>query len=75
MIRKLLVLGGLGFLAKKAWDREQEDANGVAFAKGEPEGTVRNAGADAQGDKPKTWSKTDEELDESFPASDPPANY
>jgi len=27
-------------------------------------------------DKPKrTWEKTDEEVDQSFPASDPPSNY
>ncbi len=36
---------------------------------------VREAGPDAQGTKPRNWDKTDEEVDESFPASDPPANY
>jgi len=36
---------------------------------------VRDAGKDAQADKPKDWDKQDEIIDESFPASDPPANY
>ena len=36
---------------------------------------IRPAGADAQGTKPKKWDKQDEAVDESFPASDPPANY
>ncbi|RYE58780.1 MAG: hypothetical protein EOP20_05630 [Hyphomicrobiales bacterium] len=36
---------------------------------------VRNAGADAQADKPKKWDKVDEAVDESFPASDTSAKY
>ena len=36
---------------------------------------VRNAGEESQADKPKNWDKQDEAVDESFPASDPPANY
>lgn len=36
---------------------------------------VRNAGEESQADKPKDWDKQDEAVDESFPASDPPANY
>ena len=36
---------------------------------------VREAGPDAQADKPRKWDKQDEAVDESFPASDPPANY
>ncbi|MBH0111545.1 hypothetical protein I5E68_01090 [Novosphingobium sp. YJ-S2-02] len=39
------------------------------------DGPVRNAGPANMQDTPKSWSKTDEALDESFPASDPPANY
>ena len=52
------------------------DENGVAFADGQAEGRHRDAGPEAMGDKPKReWTKTDEASDESFPASDPPANY
>ncbi|MGO4853003.1 hypothetical protein [Phaeovulum sp. W22_SRMD_FR3] len=36
---------------------------------------VRDAGTEAMRNPPKTWSQVDEESDESFPASDPPANY
>ena len=36
---------------------------------------VRDAGANAQADKPKKWDKVDEAVDESFPASDSSAKY
>jgi hypothetical protein len=36
---------------------------------------VRPAGPQDMRDPPKEWDKVDEESDESFPASDPPANY
>jgi len=36
---------------------------------------VRPSGPKEMRDPPKEWDKTDEESDESFPASDPPANY
>lgn len=36
---------------------------------------VRNAGKDAQADKPAKWDKQDEAVDESFPASDSSAKY
>ncbi|WP_108398382.1 hypothetical protein [Devosia submarina] len=36
---------------------------------------VRDAGKDAQADKPKDWDKQDQAVDESFPASDPPSTY
>ena len=36
---------------------------------------VRPAGPEEMDLAPKTWTKTDEENDESFPASDPPGNY
>ena len=35
---------------------------------------VRPAGKDAMRDTPQNWDKLDEVLDESFPASDPPAH-
>ena len=36
---------------------------------------VRPAGPECMEDPPETWDEVDEEADESFPASDPPANY
>ena len=36
---------------------------------------VRPAGRKKMDIPPRTWSITDEEIDESFPASDPPGNY
>ena len=50
-------------------------APAVAFA-GNQEGTVRDAGPEAMRSTPqRAWTKTDEESDQSFPASDPPATY
>jgi len=51
-----------------------------AFDEGKPAGPpqdpaqVRPAGPDSMRDKPRKWEPTDEAVDESFPASDPPAN-
>lgn len=36
---------------------------------------VRPAGPESMRDPPKRWDKVDQADDESFPASDPPANY
>jgi hypothetical protein len=36
---------------------------------------VRNAGEEAQADKPENWDEHDEAVDESFPASDSSAKY
>lgn len=36
---------------------------------------IRDAGPGQMTDPPKIWDRVDEEADESFPASDPPANY
>ncbi|MGR3453132.1 hypothetical protein [Pseudooceanicola sp.] len=37
--------------------------------------SIRDAGPKEMRDPPRQWDKLDEEIDESFPASDPPANY
>jgi hypothetical protein len=36
---------------------------------------VRDAGPDNMTSPPGRWDMVDQQLDESFPASDPPANY
>ncbi|MEN7538130.1 hypothetical protein [Aurantiacibacter flavus] len=52
----------------------------AAFAAGQGDDSnfaqVRSSGPSAMADKPKRkWTEVDEESDQSFPASDPPANY
>lgn len=40
-----------------------------------PTEPVRPAGPESMRDPPPKWDEVDEELDESFPASDPPSTY
>lgn len=59
---------------KRLFGKNDSHASAPAFA--DDQGVrVRDAGPDAMRDPPSGWSKTDEEDDESFPASDPPGNY
>lgn len=73
---KYAALGAVGYYFLK---RKREEP--AAFAAGQPQADagsvppVRDAGASAMRDRPDRWSKIDEELDETFPASDAPANY
>ena len=76
---RLAALGALGFVAYRYFGQQQQHKN-AAFADdqagGENFSQVRDAGPAAMADPPgPEWNKTDEEGDESFPASDPPANY
>ena len=79
---KFLRLAAFGGLAYGAW-RLLKGAGGrsnAAFAEDEGapgnETQIRDAGPKAMRDSPNgEWSAVDEESDESFPASDPPANY
>lgn len=77
-IFRIAALSALGYLGYK-YARKDKNPHNAAFAAGQPgDGNfsqVRDAGRDAMRDKPAEWTKTDEALDESFPASDPPANY
>jgi hypothetical protein len=49
--------------------REKEASEGLA------DKHVRPAGPESMKNPPKEWDEADQESDESFPASDPPANY
>lgn len=73
---RLAALGAAGYAIYKSLRGHQGHAG---FAEGETDGEnfakVRNAGPNAMRDEPENWSKTDQASDESFPASDPPANY
>ncbi|AJE49046.1 hypothetical protein [Celeribacter indicus] len=66
MIRTLF-WGAAAVLAGVALGRRSRPATGT------PE--VRDAGPSEMRDPPRHWDRVDEMSDESFPASDPPANY
>lgn len=76
---KLAALGTLGYVGWKYYENSRSRAP-AAFAGGQEPGDnfakVRDAGPAAMADPTKgEWSREDEASDESFPASDPPANY
>ncbi|GAA0266736.1 hypothetical protein GCM10009127_02870 [Alteraurantiacibacter aestuarii] len=76
---RTVTLGVLGFLGYKYYHMQTGKQN-EAFAEGQAGGEnttqVRDAGPEAMADPPvREWTKVDEQGDESFPASDPPANY
>ena len=76
MILKLAALAGLGYAGYKYYEKNYAAApSKPAFAGAQRDVAVRDAGPGAMRDARVSWSKTDEELDQSFPASDPPANY
>jgi hypothetical protein len=66
-------------------DRQKADAKKTEHAAAMKDGKkpgpkespvqVRNAGKEAQADKPEQWDSLDEAVDESFPASDASAKY
>lgn len=68
---KLAAAGAVGYALYKYANKEKAEQ---AFAGG-PGTTVRDAGPESMTTPPKSWSKTDEAIDESFPASDPPSTY
>ena len=76
---KMAALGALGFMGWKYYEKSK-DKSPPAFAPGQEPGEnvakVRDAGPQAMADTPKReWTREDQASDESFPASDPPANY
>lgn len=75
------VLGALyWFTRKSAPESPKDDGHSAAFADSEtdPENfdQTRSAGPDGmRSDTRREWDSVDQAADESFPASDPPANY
>lgn len=77
---KTAALAALGYVGYRAYRKSQAASGHAAFASDQGDtanfSQVRDAGPDAMGDAPRHhWSKVDQASDESFPASDPPANY
>jgi hypothetical protein len=73
---KLGIIAGLGYLwysrSKPVPVPSAEDDHGPVGSSG----IVRNAGPESQsGIKNSDWDQVDEQVDESFPASDPPGSY
>ena len=79
MLLKLLVLGGLGYAGYRIYEKSKHAEGHAAFAAGQPSGShtdIRDAGPAAmRDDDGREWTETDEDGDESFPASDPPGGY
>lgn len=75
---RLAAIGAAGYgLYRMLADRG--NLQHAAFAPGETDGAnfskVRHAGPESMRSDPPEWDKQDERMDESFPASDPPATY
>jgi hypothetical protein len=73
---KLAVASATGYAMYRMFQNSQKSGHGsAAFAHGEATpgfAPVRNAGPEAMRSDPAQWDRLDEEIDESFPASDPP---
>ena len=71
---------GLGYLATRAFRRSGDADRPAAALTGDrpagfvgDSGSARSAGTSEMRDPPQEWTKVDEAVDESFPASDPVA--
>lgn len=73
------VTGAIGYGIYKYVNANNGKLQHAGFAPGETNGEnfakVRNAGPESMRSEPESWSKRDQALDESFPASDPPGTY
>ncbi|WP_347302677.1 hypothetical protein V5740_11815 [Croceibacterium sp. TMG7-5b_MA50] len=75
---RMAVLGAAGYGIYKY--ATSQTGGHAAFARGEGDSDnfskVRNSGPAAMADREdREWDKTDEGLDQTFPASDPPSTY
>tara|TARA_R110000787_G_scaffold12268_4_gene39780 strand:- start:11 stop:226 length:216 start_codon:yes stop_codon:yes gene_type:complete len=71
------MIAGVGGILYKLFNRDKAGASSNADAAPVySSGVVRNAGPQGETDaEHRKWDKVDEQVDESFPASDPPSNY
>lgn len=72
---KLAFLTGLGTVAWKSWKDWQGKRDMEDRVPAGSYGIVRDAGPAEQHIDERDWDLVDEQVDESFPASDPPGNY
>lgn len=72
---KLAFLTGLGTVAWKSWKNWQAKPDIDGRGPIGSSGIVRDAGPAEQHIAASDWDLVDEQMDESFPASDPPGNY
>lgn len=77
---KLVFIGLIAGAAAVIYTRRKRSSQrNAAFDQDQPHIShmdVRDAGPQAMRDKPqREWTETDEDLDESFPASDPPGGF
>lgn len=75
----LLAIGAGAYVWSQRKTNQREGQARAAFADDQPSNgisPVRDSGPEAMRDpSPREWSDVDEASDQSFPASDPPANY
>lgn len=78
MLLKLAAIGAIGYAGYRYFTRDNHTSH-PAFADGQVSGShtdIRDAGPEAMRDPvQRAWTDTDQQIDESFPASDPPGNY
>jgi hypothetical protein len=69
---KMAAAGAVGYALYKYATKDE-----ARTATAEPSNftNVRDSGPEHMNTPPPRWSKTDEAIDESFPASDPPSTY
>lgn len=69
---KITLASGLGYVAFRGWREWMGDGGADDRGPAGSSGIIRDAGPQSDDD---SWDKVDEQSDESFPASDPPANF
>jgi len=74
-IRKLVFLGLVSYAVSKFLSGPEQRPRQITNRARPSSPGVRQAGPREMRNPPRQWDSTDERLDESFPASDPPGRY